>query len=179
MLGSSKNKPDPVFRLIDFICGMLFFGLVITVLAQILFRFIPGLIVPWTEELSRILFVYIIFLGLALLEADDNMIKVTFMVDRLPYKSRFILQVFLNIFSIIFLICLFIGSIIMYGHARVVMWGTMPFLTASILYIPIMIACPLAIYYLIRQLFRFEVKKFEDPDAKPQSGDSAPEEGTA
>ena len=164
MLGTSKFKSGPFHKLIDAVTALLFFGMLTTVLLQILFRFVLRISVPWTEELSRILYVYIIFLGFILLESEDNSIKVTFLVDMLPYRPRLILQAVLNAFAIFFLVCLFIGSIIMYRNANVLIFGTLPFLNVSILYIPLIIACPMTIFYLIRQLVKFEVRKFEDPD---------------
>jgi TRAP-type C4-dicarboxylate transport system permease small subunit len=167
MTDASKKKPDPVYRLIDFITAVLFIGLIFAALLQILFRFVLRISVPWTEELARILYVYITFLGLILLEAEDNSIKVTFLVDKLlPFKQRWLLQVFLNIFGIFFLVCLFIGAVTMFSNTHIMSFGTMPWLPVSAMYIPIMIACPLTIFYLIRQLFRFEIKKYEDEDDK-------------
>ena len=164
MLGASKYKAGPVHKLIDTIAAILFFGMLTSVLLQILFRFVLRISVPWTEELSRIIFIYVTFLGLILLESEDNSIKVTFLVDKLPFKARFVLQAVLNAFAVFFLVCLFIGAVIMYRNASVMIFSTLPFLNVSILYIPIIIACPMTIFYLVRQLVKFEVRKFEDPD---------------
>jgi TRAP-type C4-dicarboxylate transport system permease small subunit len=177
MKGDPNNtKPDPVYRLIDFITAILFIGLLLAALSQILFRFVLRISVPWTEELARVFYVYVTFLGLILLEADDNSIKVTFLIDKLPFKQRLAVQVLLNLFGIFFMICLFIGAFFMFINAHVMSFGTMTWLPWSALYLPIVIACPLTIYYLIRQLFRFQVKKYEDEDEVAPN--SIEEEGT-
>jgi len=180
MKGDPNNtKPDPVYRLIDFITAILFIGLLLAALSQILFRFVLQISVPWTEELARVFYVYITFLGLVLLEADDNSIKVPFLVDKLPLKQRWLVQVFLNLFGIFFLFCLFIGALVMFRNARVMSFGTMTWLPWSALYVPMLIACPLTAFYLIRQLFRFQVKKFVDEDDAAASAAEPIDERTA
>jgi len=180
MKGDPNNtKPDPVYRLIDFITAVLFIGLLLAALSQIVFRFILQISVPWTEELARVIYVYITFLGLIILEADDNSIKVPFLVDKLPFKQRLAVQVFLNLFGIFFLVCLFIGAVVMFRNAAVMSFGTMTWLPWSALYIPMLIACPLTAFYLIRQLFRFKVRKYEDEDDIVAAEDSSGREGTA
>ena len=175
----SKTRADPITRVINFIATTMFVGMMLAALLQILFRFVLKISVPWTEELARILYVYVTFLGLILLEVDNNSIKVSFLVDKLPFKQRFLLQIFLNVFGILFLICLFIGAIIMFRSSNTMNFGTMPFLKVSVLYIPVLIACPLTAFYLVRQLFNFKIKKIEGEDEKTVlSEGSAAKEGT-
>ena len=166
MADSSNIRADPMAKLINVIATTMFIGMMLAALAQIFFRFVMRISVPWTEELARILYVYVTFLGIILLEHENNNIKVTFIVDKLPFKLRYLLQVFLNIFSILFLVCLFIGAIIMFRSSNTMNFGTMPFLKVSVLYIPLLIACPLTTFYLIRQLFNFKLKKIEGDDTK-------------
>ena len=173
MAGILKTKADPIARLINFIATSMFIGMMLAALLQILFRFVLKISVPWTEELARILYVYVTFLGLILLEVDNNSIKVSFLVDKLPFRQRLLLQIFLNIFGILFLICLFIGAIIMFRSSNTLNFGTMPFLKVSVLYIPVLIACPLTAFYLVKQLFNFKLKKYEGDDDKTVPEDGA------
>ena len=164
MAYGSVAKPDLLAKIINVIATTIFICMMLTALMQIFFRFVLKISVPWTEELARVLYVYVAFLGLILLESEDNSIKVSFIVDKLAFKQRYILQICLNIFSILFLVCLFIGAIIMFRSSNTMNFGTMPFLKVSILYIPVLIACPLTAYYLVRQLFYFQLKEIDDPD---------------
>ena len=165
---ADKPRSDPLKKVINFIATTMFICMMLAALSQIIFRFILKISVPWTEELARILYVYVTFLGLILLESEDNSIKVTFIVDKLPFKQRYLLQIFLNIFSILFLVCLFIGATIMFRSSNTMNFGTMPFLKVSILYIPVLVACPLTAFYLIKQLFNFQVKKYHDEDEQKE-----------
>jgi len=164
MAYGSVAKPDLMAKIINVVATAMFVCMMLAALLQIFFRFILKISVPWTEELARILYVYVAFLGLILLESEDNSIKVSFIVDKLPFKQRYILQICLNIFSILFLVCLFIGAFIMFKNSNTMNFGTMPFLKVSVLYIPVLISCPLTAFYLVRQLFYFQQKDIEDPD---------------
>ena len=179
MADISKTKTDPMAKVINVIATTMFIGMMFAALAQIFFRFVLKISVPWTEELARILYVYVTFLGLILLEHENNNIKVTFLIDKLPFKYRYLIQVFLNVFSILFLICLFIGAFIMFRSSSTMNFGTMTFLKVSILYIPVLIACPLTAFYLFRQLFNFKIKKIEGEDENAvQNESNAVKEGT-
>lgn len=164
MADAPAKKVDPMTKLINIIATTLFICMMLAAIMQIFFRFILKVSVPWTEELARVLYVYVTFLGLILLESENNNIKAAFIVDKLPFKQRFLLQIFINIFSIFFLVCLFIGAIIMFKNSNTMNFGTMPFLKVSVLYIPVLISCPLTAFYLIRQLFNFQVQKTEQKD---------------
>lgn len=164
MANTQARKVDPMAKLVNIIATALFVCMMLAAIMQIFFRFVLKVSVPWTEELARILYVYVTFLGLILLESENNNIKAAFLVDKLPFKLRRLLQLFINIFSILFLVCLFIGAIIMFKNSNTMNFGTMPFLKVSILYIPILICCPLTAFYLIKQLFNFQVQNNEQKD---------------
>jgi len=156
---TSKIKSDPIVKVINFVATTIFICMMFAALGQIIFRFVLRISVPWTEELARVFYVYTTFLGLILLEVENNSIKVNFLVDKLPFKIRLVVQVFLNIFGIFFLVCLFIGAVIMFRNSNTMNFGTMPFLKVSVMYIPMLVACPLTSFYLIKQLFNFTVKE--------------------
>jgi TRAP-type C4-dicarboxylate transport system permease small subunit len=152
---SPKPKTDIKAEAVDLVTVILFLCMVIAALMQVLFRFVLKLSVPWTEELARILYVWIVFLGAVLVEADNNQIKTTFIIDKFPPNIRFIIQVCINVFCILFEICLTLGALIMFQQARTMNFGTMPFLATSILYVPVILSCPLVIWYLVRQLISY------------------------
>jgi TRAP-type C4-dicarboxylate transport system permease small subunit len=156
-----RPKTDIKVQAVDFITITLFLCMVIAALLQILFRFVLRISVPWTEELARIFYVWVIFLGLVLVEADDNQIKTTFFIHKFPIKYRFAIQVCINIFCILFEMCLTVGAVIMLRQARTMNFGTMPFLPVSILYVPVVLSCPLVIWCLIRQLIHYTGGKAE------------------
>ena len=172
MAGNSEAKADVMKKIVDIIAAFVFISMMIIAVLQVIFRFVLEISVPWTEELARILYVYITFLGTILIEAENNQIKTTFIIDKLPRKPRYYAQVFLNIFSMFFLVCLFIGSILMLQSSLTMNFGTMPFLPVSVMYVPIIFSCPLVIYYLIVQLFHFKVINEQTALEKALSSDA-------
>ncbi len=162
--GNPHWKTDIKVKVVDIVAVFLFLCMLVAALLQILFRFVLKISVPWTEELARILYVWTIFLVIILVEAEDNQIKTTFLINKLSLRYRFFIQVGINIFCILFEICLAIGAIKMLVQARTMNFGTMPFLPVSILYVPIVISCPLVIWYLSRQLVHYTGGKADSDD---------------
>jgi TRAP-type C4-dicarboxylate transport system permease small subunit len=82
----------PLKRGLDQILGavmLLLLGSIIAlVLLQISARFLPFIRIQWTEEMSRYLFVYLTFIGAALLIKEKGHIVVDVLVDRLPSRLR-------------------------------------------------------------------------------------------
>lgn len=50
-------------RTVDLICIALLVAMVVVVVAQVIWRYLLGAALPWSEELARFLFIWITFLG--------------------------------------------------------------------------------------------------------------------
>ncbi len=74
-----------------------------SVFAQVLVRFVFRAPFPWTEELTRIAFVYCILLGAALGVREKAHINVDFLVAILPRRVQFALKLLSNLLVAIFL----------------------------------------------------------------------------
>ncbi len=72
----------------DWIVAVLFAATILVVTAQVVWRYVFNNSLVWTEELSRLLFTWIIFLGAALAVKEATHIRVTLLVDRLPPGVR-------------------------------------------------------------------------------------------
>jgi TRAP-type C4-dicarboxylate transport system permease small subunit len=60
--------------------GFLFAAMLLLVTAQIVFRFVLEISVPWTEDVSRLLFVYVVYLGASVAFQERAMI----VIDTVP-----------------------------------------------------------------------------------------------
>ena len=60
--------------------GLLFLAMLLLVTSQILFRFVIEISVPWTEDVSRLMFVYIVYLGASVAFHERAMI----VIDTVP-----------------------------------------------------------------------------------------------
>jgi len=124
---------------------VLFILLFFTIVVQVLFRFRPVAEIVsytpfWTEELSRWLYIYIVFIGAGVALHRKEHIAIEIFVEKLPYAIRFILGLF--IYMLILFCCIlfvYFGSI----NAAVV-WHqqshNIPIFTYGYLYIVVPIA---------------------------------------
>ncbi|MBZ4645290.1 MAG: TRAP-type transport system small permease protein [Petroclostridium sp.] len=148
----SKSK---VIKFVEGFCLFIFVMLVSLVILQVFFRYVAKTSVPWTEEIARVLYIWLVFIGVAIVEAENAQIRTTYLLEKLPLKVRYVLEVIINILSIVFLIIFFVGSIKMLRESWIYMLGSIPWMSGGVIYIPAVIGAPLAAWYLIKQVINF------------------------
>lgn len=98
-------------RVLDTLMILLLVGIVSLVLLQISQRYFSLFPTPWTEEMSRYLFVYLTFFGSAYLIKEKGHIAVDVVMEQLPRKLQ--LAVYVLVQAVIFLfLYVFIGGIL-------------------------------------------------------------------
>jgi TRAP-type C4-dicarboxylate transport system permease small subunit len=118
------------------------------VIAQIIFRYILAISVPWTEELARAAYIYVVFWGVVLLERDDGHIRTTMLIDVFPGKVRLIWEMVIAVCSIVFNVCLFVGSVVAFRATHTYL-SALPEVPMKIFFIPILVGVPFLIVYQI------------------------------
>ena len=113
---------------------------------QVVFRFMIKISVPWTEELMRALYIYLVFFGVILIERENTQIRTTMFIERLPYKLYNLWEIVVSLGSILFNVVLLIGSVIA-TRETISYLGSLPHVSMKIFYIPILISCPLMVLY--------------------------------
>jgi len=96
------NFIDTLNTSLRYIVSTLFIIMVSLVFLQVLTRFVVNYPISWTEEISRYLMIYIIFLGSALLVRKRAHIAVDFLLEIVKSKAKSILDMIVLIVSIIF-----------------------------------------------------------------------------
>jgi TRAP-type C4-dicarboxylate transport system permease small subunit len=82
--GSARVEPHgPLWKIVDAVVLVGVVGMVITVSIQVISRAV-GSAVPWTEELTRFLFIYTAFLGMAAGFRHAEHARVAFLLGKLP-----------------------------------------------------------------------------------------------
>jgi TRAP-type C4-dicarboxylate transport system permease small subunit len=137
--------------------------LVLLALAQILFRYVLEISVPWTEEVARMVYSFMIFTGVILVESENGHMKTTFLINKLPVERRIIFQSVINFMSIVFCGGLTYGAIRMIRSSWTYKMGSLPMISTAVVYIPIIIGMPLVIYYLVKQIVHYN-EYFTDTD---------------
>lgn len=79
-------------------------ALVLIVTGNVIARYLFQVGVPWIEELSRLLFVWVVFLGACVALHSRGHLAITFVVDRLPPRVRTGVVWSTNALSAVFLV---------------------------------------------------------------------------
>ncbi len=89
---------------IDWLSIFLISAVVIVVLLQILFRFVIQKPLSWSEELSRYLFIWIVYIGSYLCTKSNSHLGITYFVDILPTKIAKVVRTIANICLVIYMV---------------------------------------------------------------------------
>jgi TRAP-type C4-dicarboxylate transport system permease small subunit len=135
----------------EWICAILLTILVVAISAAVLFRYVFNAPLPWPEELSRYVFVWLTFMGASLATKRQGHIVVDFLGPFLPRRSR--LWIVLTMHSVV--MC-FLVAFVIYGAQTVErMWvATSPALSIRLgyVYLAIPLGSALMIIHMVRQI---------------------------
>ena len=95
---------------IDCFNGFLVFLMFISILYQIIARLVLKVSSAWTVEIGIVLYVFIVFLGIASLTRNDNHLRVDVIYQLMGTKSKRIIDFVINTLILLFLILLSIGT---------------------------------------------------------------------
>ena len=88
----------------------------ISVILQVVFRYVLHVVAPWTEELARFACIWAVFLGAAVCFEEQAHIKIDFVITKVSRKATRRLLLLINFFATgTFILAAFYGSIRMVG----------------------------------------------------------------
>jgi TRAP-type transport system small permease protein len=109
-----------VNRSLDWATVTLFAAMLLLVNFQIICRFVLSISVPWTEEVSRLLFIWVAYLGAAIGAREGAQIAIDTVPELLGPPTRRVLDPIIRIISFAVILFLFIASIPLVRSV----WGT-------------------------------------------------------
>lgn len=74
--------------LAKWLCKALMVSLCAVILLQVFYRYVLNAALVWPEELARYLMIWLTFVGASIAVAEGAHVRVEFLVDRLPPRSR-------------------------------------------------------------------------------------------
>ena len=86
---------------------------VIIVFAQVVTRFILKTPLPWSEEVARFLFIWLIWVGAAYATKERAHIKIDFLVNRLPKAGQTLCLILSTLVWLLFAVFLFYISLVL------------------------------------------------------------------
>lgn len=125
-------------------------AMLILVLLQVIFRHLQ-ISVVWTEEVARIFFVWMMTFGIVVVEQENSQTSTELIINKLPPKVYLVWKGIITILEVLFMLSLFIGTIISLPQVKMINLGTIRALDYRLLYYPMIVCAPLVIWYLINQ----------------------------
>jgi TRAP-type C4-dicarboxylate transport system permease small subunit len=108
----------------------------------------------WSEELARLTYVVMVFLGAALLVRDDGLIRVTVLTDRVGKRTGKIFRILTDLFCVPFVVVMTWGA---WTNSRA-NWTTyaptIDWLSFGYVYLAIVLSGLLMLWYLVGNLIR-------------------------
>jgi TRAP-type transport system small permease protein len=98
-------------RSLDRVAAFLFAAALVLVNVQIVCRFVLSISVPWTEEVSRLIFIWLAFLGAALGAREGSLIVIDTLPEVVGPRWDVIVGPLVRLVSLAVIVFLFIGSI--------------------------------------------------------------------
>lgn len=172
-----KKAEHGVLWAVDKICIVLFTIMIVGALLQVFFRYVMRISVPMTEELVRACYTLLIYTAIITVESQDKQLQTTYCLELLPFKARWVIYGIINVACAAFLLAMAYGGIIMFESSRFMRFGTMPWLSANITYIPLFVSPVFVIYFLIKRIVFFRdtavgkaASAYDHKDGEEQAG---------
>lgn len=97
--------------ILDWLAMTLLGVLLVVVGLQIFFRYVLNHSLFWSEELARYLFVYLVFLGAAIMLRKKRHIQVSFFAERLAPSLQSMVAIFVDLLLLAFVVIVFWQSL--------------------------------------------------------------------
>ena len=143
------QKLDRIMAGIGTVLSVISVGIVVILgILQVLFRFVLKISVPWTEEMMRALFIYIVFFGLILVERENGEVRTTMLIEKLPYKAYHVWESVVAVLSILFNVLVLIGCFQAMKVTNTTL-SALPQISMKMFFYPMVISLPLMVIYQI------------------------------
>ena len=143
------QKLDRIMAGIGTVLSVISVGIVVILgILQVLFRFVLKVSVPWTEEMMRALFIYIVFFGLILVERENGEVRTTMLIEKLPYKAYHVWESIVAVLSILFNMLVLVGCFQAMKVTNTTL-SALPQISMRMFFYPMVISLPLMVIYQI------------------------------
>lgn len=145
-----KRINDIIIKPIKVLLFISMLAMLVLVLMQVIFRHLH-ISVVWTEEVARIFFVWMMTFGIVVVEQENNQTSTELVINHFSPKLYLAWKCVITVFEVLFMVSLFVGSIISLPQVKMINLGTIRALDYRLLYYPMLLCAPLVIWYLINQ----------------------------
>ena len=105
-----KKVDELIFKVLCWACSGLMFGMMVVICAQVLYRYVLDMPLPWSEELGRYIFVWMSFLGIAAAYYKGSHVAFDLLQSKLKGVAHKGLTVILDLLTITLALGLLVGG---------------------------------------------------------------------
>jgi C4-dicarboxylate transporter DctQ subunit len=149
------NRPDGAKRFLDKIIetigGLLLLGVTLLAILQVILRYVFNYAIIWSEELSRLLFVWIVMLGAALGLSYGKHMVIEFIPQRLPKAIAGWITLALQLMGLMFLWVVMAKGIPLLELTRSDYYVTLPF-PVMYAYLAAVVGAALMMFYWLYEI---------------------------
>lgn len=149
MYSTIKNIVTNINKLLGYIIALFLTVMVVAIFYQVFSRFVVGQATAWSEELARLLMIYVVLFGAAIALRKGELLSVDILPELLKKQGKRKLSIIVNLFSVFFSVILVYYGFIL---ALKVTVQTLPGLKISMFWM--YLALPLGgLFMLINAIF--------------------------
>jgi TRAP-type transport system small permease protein len=126
----------------------------LAVFMSVVFRHFLAQPLIWSEEFSRIMLIWTVFIGAAVVFLRGEHIAVEFLSERLRGQAALLMRLLHAILTLLFLICMLIGAYEMIGITWVVRAESVPIIRTAYQYVIVVIAAAVMLVATILEIAR-------------------------
>ncbi len=147
-----KKAIDRIFEVVNWVSTISLMIMVVLVFLNVVLRYLFDSGLPWSEEASRIAFVWVVFLGIVIANRDDSHLRVDVVASKLHGLPKKITKITQGLITLLVLISVLIGGIklMMLTHAQALPATGLP---TSIIYIAGVGACLVLLVTIVLSFF--------------------------
>lgn len=106
-----KSRIIQAIGSLEWFAGTLFLALFLLNILRIALRYLWGVAWLWEPDFSRLLFIWIVFIGATVLYARKGHLVVDYFLNRMPPKNHERMHFMIDLVTLIFLVVLFLKGI--------------------------------------------------------------------
>ena len=95
-----KKVDELIFKVLCWLCSGLMFGMMVVICAQVFYRYVIDVPLPWSEELGRYIFIWMSFLGIAAAYYKGSHVAFDLLQSKLQGAAKKGLMVVLDLLTI-------------------------------------------------------------------------------
>ena len=157
-MSTTKNTSTRTSSLIEKLTAWILGIIIVTMFSQVVFRYLLNQSLYWSEEIVRYLFIWLVFLGGALVIKDDGHIGIDFLLLKLPRKFSTGLKMAGNIVIILTSIFFTVTGFILVYKLKGSYSAALGLPVNWFLYAALPLASVISIWYGYRNLIHFKNK---------------------